>query len=166
MKQKKSEHIYKSENEEYIQDYDDNDEDQKTIIESNLQEEEPDEPEELFNCVQFEEQKEYELSVEDPNNVETELMYEEFNEEVDCKENITVESITVPESSKRKLTNAIYVSEEADEVSKNIMSNFFLTVCNTVSTLPILLQAKIKKQVFDIVSEAEISYLTEQSIHK
>lgn len=160
MKQKKSEHIYKSENEEYIQDIDDNDEDQKTITESDLQEEE------LFNCIQFEEQKEYEQSVEDPNNVETELMFEEFNEEVDCKENVTVESITVSESSKRKLTNAIYLSEEADEVSKNVMSNFFLTVCNTVSTLPILLQAKIKKQVFDIVSEAEISYLTEQSIHK
>lgn len=164
MKQKKSGHIYKSENEEYIQD--DNYEDQKTIIESDLQEEEPDEPEELFNCVQFEEQKEYEQSIEDPNNLETELMYEEFNEEVDCKGNITVESRTVSESSKRKLTNAIYLSEEADEMSKNVISNFFLTVCNTVSTLPILLQAKIKKQVFDIVSEAEISYLTEQSIHK
>lgn len=118
--------------------------------------------------MQFEEQKEDEQSVqsEDPNNLETELFYEEFSEEVKCKVIISAEDETVLESTKCKSKPIISVSKEANEASKIAMSNFFLTVCNTVSTLPILLQAKIKKQVFDIVSEAEISYLTEQSIHK
>lgn len=119
--------------------------------------EEPEEPEELFECLQFEEQKEYEQSVEDLNDLSS---YEEFNEDMEID---TVQSKAVVECPKHKLTNAISETKEADEVSKNVMSNFFLTVCSTVSTLPILLQAKIKKQVFDIVSEAEISYLTELS---
>lgn len=141
-----------------------NEEDQKTILESDLQENH----EELITCVQFEEQKEEEQSVqsEDPNNLETELFYEEFSEDLECKDNTRTEDKTVLKFTKCKSNPIISVSKEADEASKIAMSNFFLNICNTVSTLPILHQAKIKKQVFDIVSEAEISYLTEQSMHK
>lgn len=124
--------------------------------------EEPNEPEELFNCVPFEDQKEYEQSVDDINSLEP-IVYEECNEDVEDKENFTDESTPVLESSKNNFTNAISVNKEAEEASKNVMSNFFLTVCSTVSSLPVLMQAKIKKQVFDIVCEAEIAYLTELS---
>ncbi|CAO1306449.1 unnamed protein product [Diamesa tonsa] len=170
LKLQKLGYFYKPETEDFQQAADYNEYELRPITKSNLQEEtnepdetvepvEPEEPEELFECLQFEEQKEYEQSVEDLNDLEAESSYEEFNEDMEIN---TVQSKTV-EAPKNKLNNAISETKEADEVSKNVMSNFFLTVCSTVSTLPILLQAKIKKQVFDIVSEAEISYLTELS---
>ncbi|CAO1356241.1 unnamed protein product [Diamesa serratosioi] len=164
LKQNKSGFIIKTEVGEYIQDIYEYEEDQKIMPESHLQEDP--EQEELFDCVELVEQKPYEQSIEDPNVLETELIFEESNDEDDCKKNSTQELKTDLDPYKCNINKRSSSCEEVEEKSKMIMSNFFLTVCNTVSTLPILVQAKIKKQVFDIVSEAEISYLTEQSIKK
>lgn len=162
MKQNKLGFILNTANGEYIQDIYEDEEDSKAILESHLQ----DEPEEIFNCVELEEQKEYEQSIETQSNFKAELIYEEINIEAECEENSNQDGTIESETTICTNNNPVSVCKEADEMSKKIMSDFFLTVCNTVSTLPMLLQAKIKKQVFDIVSEAEISHLTEQLIHK
>lgn len=45
------------------------------------------------------------------------------------------------------------------EPSASVNDPFFVNICETISSLPKLTQARLKKQIYDLVSEAEINYL-------
>lgn len=54
------------------------------------------------------------------------------------------------------------ISDQSMNQSSDINVNFFINMAQTVNTLPLLLQARLKRQIFQLVSNAEIQHLSDK----